>query len=167
MLTILSGGELTMFLSRNVKWVLVFLLALVVGKLVWSHRQDDWGQQWLRPQGPAKSGIQFDNGTVRQTATLSDSSENPPSKEKTVKNEPGQLKKCLSAYKVVYTDQVCPPGSKVGAVDGGTLAVLPSPKSAADNATGAQGGQKRLRDALDISDSQSLRDKRMERVVNP
>ncbi|BCO28108.1 hypothetical protein MIZ03_3004 [Rhodoferax lithotrophicus] len=156
-----------MVFDRTVKWGLVFLLLLIIIKLGWSHRHDDWVQQWLVPQGPAKVDIQFDNGSVRDSASPNDGAGKTMPKLNTVKNEPGQLKKCLIDGKVVYTDQVCPTGAKVAAVDGGTLAVLPAPKATADHLPPTQGGQKRLREVLDISDGQDQKTRMMERVVNP
>jgi hypothetical protein len=155
-----------MFFNRTGKFALIILLALIVGKLGWSHRHDDWIQQWLQPQGPVKSDIQFDNGSVRDTAPLNETPATTIAPAKTVKNEAGQLKKCLIAGKVVYTDQVCPAGARVSAVDGGTLVVVPAPTTTGKNAADAQGGQKRLHDMLDISGPNDQKARLMERVVN-
>ncbi|TXT35928.1 MAG: hypothetical protein FD135_4609 [Comamonadaceae bacterium] len=156
-----------MVFDRTVKWGLVFLLLLIILKLGWLHRHDDWVQQWLTPQGAAKVNIQFDNGSVRDMASPYERVDKTLPKANTVKNESGQLKKCLIKGKVIYTDQVCPTDAKVAAVNGGTLVVLPSAKPAASSAAGAQGGQKRLRDALDISVSPEQKAQMMERVANP
>ena len=155
-----------MFFNRTGKFALIILLALIVGKLGWSHRHDDWVQQWFQPQGPVKSVIQFDNGSVRDTAPLNETTATTIAPAKTVKNEAGQLKKCLISGKVVYTDQVCPVGAKVTAVDGGTLAVVPAPTGTVKNAADVQGGQKRLHEMLDIAGGNDQKARLVERVVN-
>jgi hypothetical protein len=155
-----------MFLNQRRKWALTALVVLIAAKWGWSHRHDDWVQSWLTPAGPVKSTIDFDNGSVRDTAPAREASSATGGLGKVVKNEPGQLKKCLVAGKVVYTDQVCPAGATVAAVDGGNMVVVAAPTPAAKNAADAQGGQKRLHDMLDISSPNDQKARMMERVVN-
>ena len=154
------------FLNQTFKYAVAIVLLLMVSKWGWSHRHDDWLQHWLQPPAPVKSVIEFDNGSVREKAPPNEPATTGSAPVKTVKNEAGQLKKCLMAGKVVYTDQVCPPGAKVAAVDGGTLVVLPAPTPTGKNAGDAQGGQKRLREVLDIADGHDPKARLMERVVN-
>ncbi|MBV5276276.1 hypothetical protein JZU56_00015, partial [bacterium] len=70
------------------------------------------------------------------------------------------------AGKVVYTDQVCPAGARVSAVDGGTLVVVPAPTTTGKNAADAQGGQKRLHEMLDIAGGNDPKSRLVERFVN-
>lgn len=149
-----------------VKFVLAGLVVLVLGKFAWSHRGDDWVVKLLQHQGLTKSEIKFDNGSVRDAAVANE----PPAASavaRSVKNEAGQLKKCVTAGKITYTDQVCPVGAKVAAVSGGNVAVLEAHKPKANVNAAAPGGQKALRDALDISGGEDLKHKMMERAVNP
>ena len=152
--------------SRTVRVVLVGLALLVFGKIIWSHRGDDWVLNLLRPQGPAKTEIKFDNGSVRDAAVAPADQASRAATDSSVKNEAGQLKKCVVAGKVTYTDQVCPVGAKVAAVSGGNVVVLDAqqPKSN-DNAT-AQGKRRTLRDALDLSGGEDIKARMMERAVN-
>lgn len=153
-------------LNRTVKFVLVGLVVVVLGKLIWSHRGDDWVQNLLRPQGLAKLDIKFDNGSVRDAAVANEPQIAPAAASQTVKNVAGQLKKCVTAGKTTYTDQVCPFGAKVAAVNGGSVVVLEAQKPKADHNVAATGGQKTLRDALDISGGEDLKRKMIERAVN-
>ena len=155
-----------MFYSLNqiMKLVLAGLVVLALGKFAWSHRGDDWVVKLLHPQGLTQSEIKFDNGSVRDAAVANEPPAAPASATRSVKNEAGQLKKCVIAGKITYTDQVCPVGAKVAAVSGGNVAVLEAHKPKANAA--APGGQKALRDALDISGGEDLKHKMMERAVN-
>ena len=152
-----------LFLGKRTKVALLILLVVIIGKLAWSHRQDDWVQQWWYLQAPEKARFEFDNGSVRDTHRASDGLQDKPSSEL---NEAGKLKKCLTEFKVIYTDKVCPPGAKVAAVTGGSVVVLDSGKPKATDDKVAQGGQARLRDALDISVDENLRAKMQERAMN-
>jgi hypothetical protein len=44
-------------LNRSVKYGLAGLAIVVLGKLAWAHRNDDWVLGLLRPEGPAKIDI--------------------------------------------------------------------------------------------------------------
>lgn len=154
-------------LNRTVKFVLAGLVVLVLGKFAWNHRGDDWVANLLRPHGRATQEIKFDNGSVRDAAVANAPSVAPDAAARSVKNEAGQLKKCVAAGKVTYTDQVCPVGAKVAAVNGGSVVVLEAQKSKAQHNAAAPGGQKALRDALDISGGEDLKNKMIERAVDP
>jgi len=152
--------------NRVVRVVLAGLLIVVMGKLVWAHRNDDWVLNLLRPQGPAKVDIKFDNGSVRDAVVPNEDIPADPVNAPAVRNVAGELKKCLHGRKVIYTDQVCPAGSKVAPVNGGSVAVLESSKPKVNDATGnRQGARQTLRDALDISGGENLKDKMIEQAT--
>ena len=142
-------------LNRSIRYVLAVVAVVVLGKLIWVHRNDDWVRNLSRPGGPATVDIKFDNGSVREVAVT----------ERAVKSDAGKLKKCLIKGQVTYTDQDCPIGAKSAPISGGTVVVLESQKSMTKEASSAQGGQKTLRDALDISGGENLKDKAMERSI--
>ncbi len=154
------------FMNPTVKYVLVGLVVVVAAKLAWTHRGDDWVQALLRPQGPAKVEIKFDNGSVRDAALPSADRTSQAARGQTVRNEAGELKKCLIAGKIVYTEQVCPAGAKVAAVNGGNFAVMDTPKPKPGDHTSAQGARKTLHDALDLSGGEDIKARMMERAVN-
>jgi hypothetical protein len=85
--------------------------------------------------------------------------------ERAVKSDAGQLKKCVIKDKVTYTDQECPMGTKVAPINSGTVVVLESQKPKTKDAQSTQGGQKVLRDALDISGGENLKDKMIDRAI--
>ncbi len=153
-------------LNRTAKFMLAGLVVLVLGKFAWSHRGDDWAVNLLRPQGRANQEIRFDNGSVRDAAEANAPQAAPATVARSVKNEVGQLKKCVTAGKITYTDQVCPYGAKVAAVNGGSVAVLETHKPNAQHNATAPRGQKTLRDVLDISGGEELKSKMIERAVN-
>ena len=108
--------------------------------------------------------IQFDNGTVREAPVPA--SPASAASAQVFEGEPGKLKKCLRGNTVTYTDQNCPPGTKAAAVTGGNVTVVPSekPKPAARDAA-ANNSRNTLRDALDLSGNDNIRDKMMERAI--
>ena len=149
----------------SLRYGFVVVLVVVVASTAWRHRDDDWVHGLLRPEGPGKVQIQFDNGTVREPAAVV-----PVASDKAPENLPGQLKKCLRGKQTIYTDQPCSPDAKVAKVDGGNVTVVPSvgakPTSRLDTGTAPAEARKTLRDALDLSGNDNIRDKMMERAVN-
>jgi len=133
--------------------------------MAWSHRNDEWVQKLLRPDGAAKIDIQFDNGSVRDAAVILGQ---PPgtSSNRAVENTPGTMKKCLRGREVVYTDQLCPAGAMVAAVNGGNVTVLEANKPKKNERTPSQDRHTSLRDALDLSGNENIREKMVERAIN-
>ena len=73
------------------------------------------------------------------------------------------VRKCLTAGKLTYTDADCPAGSQQPAL-GGAITVLPSQAVQPAGDPSAQAGT--VRELLGKPDQGSLRDKRMEAVIN-
>lgn len=155
-----------MSLNRTARYAGIGIVVLILGKVGWSHRGDDWVQNLLRPSDVAKP-IKFDNGSVRDAAVAPLSQASREAMNIPANNEPGKLKKCLVATKVIYTDQVCPAGAIVAPVNGGNVVVLDAQKSSvnANDKAAAQQGRKTLRDALDLSGGDDLKAKMMERAI--
>lgn len=79
------------------------------------------------------------------------------------KSVPG-LNKCRIGNAVTYTDQPCPPGSRVAPVQEGGLTVLPPPSRPAAPAA-ADKRPPHVRDLLLDGDEQALRERRVEQAV--
>lgn len=142
-------------LNKTIRYGLTGLVIVVLAKITWSHRHDDWVLHLLRPQGPAKIDIKFDNGSVRDlTGTV-----------RKVKSDVGQVKKCLLKGKVTYTDQKCPAGAQVASVNGGTVSVVNASTPNAKEATSTPSAQKTLHDALDLSGGENLKERMMEQAT--
>jgi hypothetical protein len=154
------------YVGRAVRYVLMGIVILAMGRLAWQHKNDAWIQTLFRPDGPAKMVIQFDNGSVRDAGTLPGGKPAESAGNTAQENTPGKLKKCLKGNEVIYTDNLCPVGTKVAAVDGGNVTVLggspPKPKVSG----ASHDGPKSLRDALDLSGNENIKDKMMERAIN-
>lgn len=150
---------------RNARYLAVGLVVVVIGRMAWDHRNDGWIQKFLRPDGPAKVDIRFDNGSIRDAAVILGQ---PPgaSNNRVVENTPGLLKKCVRGREVVYTDQLCPTGATVTAVNGGNVTVLDANKPKKEERITSQDRRTSLRDALDLSGNENIRDKMMERAIN-
>ena len=154
------------YVGRAVRYVLVGIVILAMGRLAWQHKNDAWIQTLFRPGGPAKVAIQFDNGSVRDAGTLSGGKTAESAGDVAKENTPGKLKKCLKGNDVIYTDKLCPAGTKVAAVDGGNVTVLGGSPSKPKDAGASHDGPKSLRDALDLSGNENIKDKMMDRVIN-
>ena len=146
-------------------YLLIGLATLVLGSTGWRHRNDAWVQDLLRPAGPAVTSIRFDNGSIRDNQPLAPRNAAADS----ALNTAGKLKKCNGPHGVIYTDQICPSGSKAEAVNGGNVTVIDSGASKTDTAAKADAsktdGPKTLRDALDLSGNNNLREKMVDRAV--
>ena len=125
-------------------------LLLLLAAAGWSLRQSEAVRGWLHPRDPRAPAITFDNGSVRQAASAASDAAVPI-------KAPGGFRKCRKGKTVVYTDRSCPEGTLEEAVAKGTLTVLPAQTPAASTARGAA----KPADAMD------LREKRIERIINP
>jgi hypothetical protein len=150
---------------RNARYVVVGLVVVVIGRMAWSHRNEDWIRNFLRPDGTAKIDIRFHNGSVLDGAVILSQ---PRSSARTfeVENTPGKMKKCTRGREVVYTDQLCPAGAEVAAVNGGNVTVLDANKPKTEAPTTSQDRRTSLRDALDLSGNENIREKMVERAIN-
>lgn len=138
-------------------------LALIVTAVGYRHRNDEWLNGLLRPAAPA-APIKFDNGSVRdkdagvaKSAASTSAQYDPP---------PGVMRKCVRGRELLYTDQPCPKGSSAEGVTGGNVTVLQGGIVPTEKARPATSGQKTLRDALDVSGNDNIKEKMIERAVN-
>jgi hypothetical protein len=150
---------------RIARYFAVVLVVVVAGNVAWIHRNDDWIQKFIRPDGAAKVDIRFDNASIRDAVVILGQ---PPStsSNRAVENTPGTMKKCLLGREVVYTDQPCPAGATVAAVNGGNVTLLDANKPKKDERSPSQDRNTSLRDALDLSGNENIREKMMERAIN-
>ena len=145
---------------RTLHYLLFGIAALLLGSTGWKHRNDAWLQDLLHTAAPAPPAIRFDNGSVRDT--LPPVAHNPNSNSNNALNTTGKLKKCAGPRGVVYTDQICPPGTAVAAVTGGNVTIV---EGNAGTAKSPGDAPKALRDALDVSGNNDLREKMLDRAV--
>ena len=149
--------------KRSVRYALIGLAVLVVASTVWRYRDHALVQAVLHPKGAARPDIRFDNGSVRDAAGKDGDTATGIDAE----NEPGKLKKCVRGKDVLYTDQACAAGSKVAAIEGGNVTVVPSRPQKAPERTESPTSRRTLRDALDVSDKADWQDKREQRAIRP
>jgi hypothetical protein len=143
------------------RYLLIGVATLLLASAGWRHRNDAWVQDLLRPSLPASASIRFDNGSFKDgQAQIMHSPTND-----SALNTVGKLKKCTSPRGVVYTDQICPSGSKPAPVNGGNVTVVDSGTTKTETAQSKTDAPKALRDALDLSGNDNLREKMMERAV--
>ena len=136
----------------------------IVASVAWRYRNAQWIKQLLLVEGPAQVNIKFDNGSVRDVKP-------PPnavttSTNKNDQNAVGKLKKCVRKYEVIYTDQPCPVDAKLAPIKGGTVTEIKGTTPQTESANVAPQGPKALRDALDISGNNNIREQMMERSIN-
>ncbi|WP_119964062.1 hypothetical protein [Simplicispira lacusdiani] len=155
------------FNQRTLRALLVGFAVLAVASTAWRYRHHELVQAVLRPGGAGGAPIRFDNGSVRDGAPRPAASGTDPGLA--AENEPGKLKKCIRGKEVLYTDQACGAGARVAAIEGGNVTVLPSPPSAAKAPGRAEPptGRRTLHEALDVSGSEELRGRMMERSLRP
>lgn len=95
-------------------------LCVVLLAVGWSFRRAAWLQELLHPEPVKPLNIPFDNGSVRD--------KNPPAAPTgaalPTQKPPGVLRKCVGREGVIYSDNVCPPGSKEASMGQGTLNVV-------------------------------------------
>jgi hypothetical protein len=151
-------------LGKTARVFLGCLFIIILGRIGWNHRNDAWVQGLVRPDGPAKLNIQFDNGSVRDVLPGGELPHGMASGS-TPEDAPGKLRKCLRGTKVIYTDQTCPTGMKAEAVTGGNVTVLESSTPKSTTQATPQEGRRTLRDALDVSGNDNIKDKMMERAI--
>jgi len=145
----------------SVRGLTLSAAVLIALSAAWNQRHVF--QDWLRPAGPPHRAIQFDNGTVRQYGAPPDSTATSP------QFMPGALRKCYRGPQVSYTDLQCPPGFKEKAVAGPPVTVVASQAQAKPTVGATADAAKTrstLRDALDVSQNDNIRQQMMERVVN-
>ena len=135
-------------------------LALISLAAIWGKR--DTMDDWLIPTATSiAKPIQFDNGTIRNYGNTSDrssSSGSPPV-------PPGTLRKCVKGQQVSYTNQTCPLGSNENPVAGPPVNVMPSQAAAKPETAQPSKTSASLRDALDVSRDENLRERAIERTV--
>lgn len=139
---------------------IVFAAALMfAGSILWGNRKS-----WFPDTAPvvAPKAIEFDNGTVRKPRVALDIM-GPPAPAGLA---PGELRKCTQGLTVEYTNMTCPVGFRESAVTAPKVSVVATtaPAKAEDRGQGAQ-VRSAMRDALDISKNDRLREKMMERVI--
>lgn len=139
----------------------------MVAATAWRYRSAQWLQQLTQVDGPTQVNIKFDNGSVRDKP-LGDNTEATanPTPQRSQENALGKVKKCLRGKEVIYTDQPCALDAKAAPIQGGSFTVMESAAAKTQGTSSRQPGPKALRDALDISGDDKLRDKMMERVIN-
>ena len=72
----------------------------------------------------------------------------------------------MRGKEITYTEQACPSNAKVAPVTGGNITVVGAPKAKVERSNAVEPGPKTLRDALDLSGNENLREIMMKRVVN-
>lgn len=139
-----------------IKRIFIGAACALLAAVAWQYRHADF----LRAQPQARpAAVKFDNGSVRDDASLLPAP--PASGPRAVAL--GSTRKCQGPYSTVYTDNVCPPGTREKPMGSGTVTVVES-RSAAK----AQPGppvRPALRELVDRPDEQGLADKRMQRVI--
>ncbi len=143
---------------RVLSWV---MLAAIVAAVGWRYRDADWVRGWAR-SGPAEPvRIHFDNGTVREYLPASTPDAAPLA-------GPAGVRKCRRGSEISYVSGTCPAGSKEQPIAGGTVSVVPgagAPKPPPAVAAGPR--RSTLYDALDPSGEPNLRERAMERAIDP
>ena len=162
------GDQMKSDLGRVVRVLFLLVGIGIAASLAWKSRNAEWVQKLLQVDGPATVNIKFDNGSVRDTAPAAATASTPTrvKDQGSQNNAPGVIKKCLRGKEITYTDQVCPADAKVAPVTGGNVTVVGAPKAKVERSNTAEPGPKALRDALDLSSNENIREKMMERAVN-
>lgn len=150
-------------LGKKTRLLILGVGAIIVASTAWRYRNAPWIEHLLHVDGPAQVNIKFDNGSVRDVQPPARAA--PTSSSRNDQNAVGKLKKCVRKYEVIYTDQPCPVDAKVAPVKG-NVNVLGATMTKPESANSAEPGPKALRDALDLSGNNNLREQMMERVIN-
>ena len=154
-------------LGKKTGLLVVCIGVAIVAATAWRLRNTEWLQQLLQVDGPAKVNIKFDNGSVRDVqAVRSPEQSSKRQKQPSSENAIGKPKKCLHNGEVIYTDQLCPVDARVAPITGGNVTVVGAIKTKPETPTTGEPGPKALREALDLSGNENLREKMIERAIN-
>ena len=155
-------------LNKAIRFLFLIIGIAIVASITWKSRNAEWIQMLLQVDAPEKVNIKFDNGSVRDNLPAGSTAVSPNrTKDHGAQNNaPGVVKKCLRGKEITYTDQVCPSDANVAPVTGGNVTVVGTPKAKVERSNTFEPGPKALRDALDLSGNENLREKMMERIAN-
>lgn len=144
---------------KAIFWVTLLALATAAG---WHYRRAEWVQGWIHPRSAKPPAIKFDNGSVRDADASSQ-----PTAMASQATPLGGIRKCRKGGQVVYTDGTCPPGAQEQPLRNGTVTII-SGQAGTKSANAGEPAPQRatLRDVLDPPEEVSLKDKRMQKIVD-
>lgn len=102
----------------SIKHIAVACLTIILASLAWKYRAIAVSALSSDSTKRTKSTIEFDNGSVRDTARTVTT--NPKEQPAPV----GVLRKCIGDGKVEYTNNYCPPGTSEAMLNNGTVNVV-------------------------------------------
>ena len=144
-----------------IKNIFIGAAIALLAAIGWQYRNAEFLREWLRPQAPPVT-VKFDNGSVRDDAVILPAVPTSGLRPAAL----GTPRKCQGAQSTVYTDGVCPPGTREKAIASGTVTVVESrggdkarPGLAAPVAGSA------LRNVIDRPAEHDLAEKWMQRVI--
>lgn len=150
---------------KHIFWGLLFMVLASIG---WRYKNAEAVQNFLHPQPTQVADIQFDKMEPPSAGPAPGPGESmkPVSQAAPVARKVGGMRKCKKGREVIYTDGDCPTGSKELGMNGGSLTVVQSPS---DTATPEKDTPRpNVRNLLvDPEKDAELRNKRMDRIVNP
>ncbi|HEX5312697.1 hypothetical protein [Aquabacterium sp.] len=151
----------------TVKHIFWGLLLMVLASMGWRYKNADAVQNLVNPPPSPAAAIEFDNMPPPSAGPAPATGESLAPRPPVVTRVAGAMRKCKKGREITYTDGDCPAGSKEFGVQGGSVTVVPSPSAtAAPEKDGAP--RANVRNLLvDPEKDAELRNKRMDRIVNP
>jgi len=141
----------------QIKLIFQGLGVVILASAAWRFVGAQMYQDWHRPPAPKPVAVKFQNDGPAPGAVAAEVSSAP----RNVPMEVSGARKCRKGNTTVYTDRDCPSGTQEVTIAGGAITVVkgqPAPKASNQPAT--------ARDMLVGKDDVSLRDKRIDQVIN-
>jgi hypothetical protein len=145
------------FAHSRMKAILIIVALALAASLAWRYKDAGLVQSMAEQEEQARPTLQFDNGA---SVVPTDASPALGSASRS------GIHKCKKGSVVTYTDAPCELGKHEQAMAGGTVTVVKGQRPAV-SAPAAAGSQALLRTLAGNPNEPSLRDKAIERAVNP
>lgn len=147
----------------TLKTILIATVVALLLAMAWKFKDSEAVRSLLDKAQERVKKIEFDNGTVRSSAPASAPSSSGTTKGKAISG----VRKCKRGEQIIYTDDVCPPGSIDLAIVNGSVNMLPA--AIARDDVPINSGEPKNSTPKDMNSNvppQTLRDKMVERAIN-
>ena len=147
----------------TLKTILIATIVAILFATAWRFKDSEAIRGLVYTGQERVKKIEFDNGTVRSYFPASALGSTGISKGQAISG----VRKCKRGEQIIYTDDVCPPGSKDQAIVNGIINVLPAAIARDQSPINSSDPTNSMWKGINSNaDLQRLRDKAEERAIN-